>query len=483
MSRVSVDEVLEVCKSTYRAIDLRVAILRDGNNWASAFAAVRLTWESVKNVRARHKELRLRHGTIKSEFFSIILAVQPFSKWKELCDNGAAGTLNLGGLEIELRAPFPTGSHANYLRRAQPPDGRFEELKWPSLEIVSGENPVAKLNADQVVRTLGSAGYESASQAISAICEVDTWPNSNYSHNFLLSMPIFTALSTTTIQPVERALRTTFLRHNKLRNLTLRALFADTFSGIPKNRTTMGVLSPAKSRPGIETVTGVMELQAEEYAGFVELSLSHDLLGELERQRHEVRSLLPAAERNLLLEVLRFFCPLKTLEEFITNPSAQRSCFKDDQSGWFEHHVAWLFSLFGFSAIVLGKQEHLKGERVQHGSIDVIAVREKTLLLVACTTGTPKEDFGNLWHMRNVLLQKLSAQTKLIILPVLVSGITSTKTYETIEDGAGAIPILDITRLRALTHRAFTGNANDLMQFLEHYILLPSAAGSAAPEF
>jgi hypothetical protein len=118
----------------------------------------------------------------------------------------------------------------------------------------------------------------------------------------------------------------------------------------------------------------------------------------LARQSHSVGSVLPAAERNPLFEVFKRFCPTADLEEMFTKAGAQR--FRGDQSAAFEQHVAWLLSLLGYRPIVLGPLEHLKSERIQILSIDIIAGQGKALLLVACTLMAPKsEDFTALWHL------------------------------------------------------------------------------------
>jgi hypothetical protein len=180
-----------------------------------------------------------------------------------------------------------------------------------------------------------------------------------------------------------------------------------------------------------------------------------------------VRAILPAAERNLLLETLKCFCPLEALEDLLGNPGAQ-SLSKGDQSAAFERHIAWVLSLMGFSPIVLGQHEHLKTGRVQQGSVDIIATRGKCLLLVACTIGAPKsEDFVRLWHLRTVLGQELSKTEGVTICPILVTGITNTEAYWPVEGDAGAIPIIDVHRLRAFVRALPDGTPDRFLQFLD----------------
>jgi hypothetical protein len=468
MSKVSVAEALGAFGQSYRSIDLRVAAIRDGDHWEVAFAAIRLSCESLAGVRAYHRELQRRHEPVETQDFWLALAVLDFRDWTRFRDELAAGMIGIGNAKVGLAAPLNLEAQTSYIRRSQDHTDQFRDLAWPSLDIAAGVNPVAKLNADHIVRAVGNAGYQTVSHAISGFCEVDTWPNSNYSHNLLLRLPIYGALSATTVQPLEDTLHLTLRRHKTLRSLAVRAMFTDNRSSVPKNRVTMkGKQQSAKG--GIVTVDLVAPLPPGSLDGAVEFSLSHPLVGELERQRHQVRSFLPVAERNLLFEVFRHFCPPGTLEDMLTNPAGRKPWFKVDQSSSFEQHVGWLLSLLGFSAIALGKQENLFSGRVQLGSVDLIAVREREVFLVACTIGVPKrEDFGSLWNLSQILQEKLAKETNAVVRPLLVTATTSLDTRERIGEGieSGSVPILGLERLRELVELLPARDPDELVDLL-----------------
>jgi hypothetical protein len=336
------------------------------------------------------------------------------------------------------------------------------------LDITAGKNPVGELHTDQVLRAVGVCGYVSAYQAIAAICEADTWPNTSHGHSFLLRLPIFASFSEAAILPREPLLRVELRRHKALKNVTVQAVFRARSSPVPQGRASLARLTRIRTDGPVETVTGTTTLPRLAPEDVLELSLAHPTLGELERRTYEVRTLLPAVERNLLLEALKHFCPPATLEDLLTNPGVQPGG-KADQSAAFEQHVAWLLSLFGLSPIVLGRHERFKSGRGQEGSIDILATRPgtNTLLLVACTIAPPKhEDFARLWHFTTLLDQALSAEASVTIMPVLVTGTTATETSKPINDGANVIPILDINRMRALVNLLPTGNAEHLFEFL-----------------
>ena len=468
MSRVSIAEVLEACASTYRTIDIRVAAIRGQDRWHNAFAAIRLTSLSPAEVRAYHARLGKQHGTIATDQFAIALNVRPFSDWEQVYDDATISVIRVGNLRVDVGSMLALGAQVEYLRPPQPRGRLFDDLQWPSLDITAGENPVGKLRADQLVRTVEACGYVSAYQAIAAICEADTWPNTSHGYNFLLRLPIFAALSEAAITPREAVLRTELRRHKALKNVTVQAVFRARSSQIPRGRAGLARLTRFATDGPFETLAGTTTVPNMAPEDIVELSLAHPTLGELERHTYEVRTLLPAVERNLLLEALKHFCPLATLEDLLTNPGVQHGG-KTDQSAAFEQHVAWLLSLFGLSPIVLGRHEHLRAGRGQEGSIDILAKRPgtNTLLLVACTIAPPKhEDFAKLWHLTTILDQALSAEATVKIMPVLVTGTTGTELSKPIDDGTNEIPILDINRLRALVNLMPTGNAEHLFEFL-----------------
>jgi hypothetical protein len=276
---------------------------------------------------------------------------------------------------------------------------------------------------------------------------VDTWPNLNHGYSILLQLPIFAAITGATVQPVQERLDITVRRHSRVKRTRIHVVRTPGPSRIPISRTTITKFRPDTNDP-IRLETGTTRMTADK-DDYLEVTLTHPTLGELDRHTYPVRALLPAAARNLLLEVLKEFCTTQRLEELLTKPGAQ-SPGRADQGMAFEHHVAWLLSLVGFSPVVLGQHETFKHDRSVSASIDIIATHDHTLLLLACTISAPKsEDFTMLWHLRTMLASKLADQTNVTILPVLVTGITATETYHSVDGGTG-IPIIDTEQLRKI---------------------------------
>jgi hypothetical protein len=100
MIRLSVADVLAVCSPSYRTIDVRVAVVRSGDQWVNAFASLRLSHATSATVRQGHKELRRRHGTIQTEQFAVHACTLPFAAWSALCSGLAQGVLRVGDVDV-----------------------------------------------------------------------------------------------------------------------------------------------------------------------------------------------------------------------------------------------------------------------------------------------------------------------------------------------------------------------------------------------
>jgi hypothetical protein len=462
MMRVSAADVLAVCSSTYRTIDLRVAVVRKDDQWVNAFATIRLSYCSPATIRQGQKERQSRYGTIQTAQFAMLSSALPSTMWSALCSQFAQGVFRIGDVDVRL-PPVDLATISGYVR--PPHSGGFirDPASWPGAEFAGGENTDGLLNSDQVVRAL--PGYQSPYQAISAICEADTWPRMNHGYSVLLRLPIFAALAEARLRPVGQTLHASVRLHRRLKGVELHILPTTGIDRIPNSRTTITRLTRETTDGAIETRSGTTPVPSLRPDHLIEMSLWHSAFGELDRRTDWVRDLLPSAARNLLLEVLKHFCSVDQLEEMLTKPNDQ-SDGKADQSTAFERHVSWLLSLAGFSPIVLGAREHLKGGRGQRATIDIIATSGNTLLLVACTIGAPRhEDFSTLWHLRGLLGGKFADQTPVSIIPVLVTGSTATERYHAVEAGIG-IPIIDVGELSEITSSLLDLNPRTLVERL-----------------
>jgi hypothetical protein len=232
-------------------------------------------------------------------------------------------------------------------------------------------------------------------------------------HNVFLRLPIFASLGRTRIDQTTETLDMEIYRHKRLRTISVLSLFLSTYLGVPQDRKKISC-DVTQDSGEIRMFTG--KVSTLKGAEFVEISLAHPSLGELQRHSHRVSDLLPAAARNPLFEALKLFCPESTIESMLTKAGTQS--WKVDQSAAFEQHVSWLLSLLGFSPIALGKHEHLKSGKTQVGSIDIIARKGNILLLVACTLGAPKsEEYSALLHIQTLIANGFAGMSIVTVVP------------------------------------------------------------------
>ena len=304
MMRVSVADVLAVCSSTYRTIDVRVAVVRNGDQWANAFAALRLSHTTPAAVRQNHKELQRRYGIVRTQQFAVLAGALPFSNWSALCSDLAQGILRVGDVDVRL-SPVDIATLSGHVRPSHS-GGFLSDPAWPGAEFATGENTEALLRADQVIRAL--PGYQSPYQAIAAICEADTWPRMFHSYSVLLRLPVLAALSEIRIQPVGQTLKASILQHKNLKGVALHILPTSGAAHVPTGWTTITRLTLQATNGAIQTRCGSTRAPSLHMDDLIEASVSHPALGELDRRTPSVRELLPPAARNLLLEALQQFC-------------------------------------------------------------------------------------------------------------------------------------------------------------------------------
>ncbi len=281
-------------------------------------------------------------------------------------------------------------------------------LSWVStLDRTRG----TELLDEALVRQVSALGYPDAYEAINALCEVNVGQGQPYGYDFYLSVPLFIHVVDARVVPSEKRMRVTVRRHHKLHDIKGMVFLrgTHTVAGQPY-KATVAIDSFSRSEEGlpVETATVSVELPDIDRSDWVDVRLTHPIIGEVDGYfSREVRTLIPSAERNILFEALKHFRPDAEFEGLLVRPYAEKPK-RLKKSAAFEVHVAWLLGLFGCATIVLGKYERLIAPqtKVELGSVDILALTPngKVLLLVACTLGTPEErDFSNLLNVRGLL--------------------------------------------------------------------------------
>lgn len=191
------------------------------------------------------------------------------------------------------------------------------------------------------------------------------------------------------------------------------------------------------------------EFDPENPEHLLEIKVAHEIIGELYTFQCAIWRLIPEAEQNVLLAALTRFCPQPRLQELLTKPYEQRPKRLKESSA-FELHVSWVLSMCGFSVVVLGEYERLLAEQttVERASVDILAAgpNRRSLLVAACTIGTPREeDFVNVVHACEILHREVFQQTSVAVFPIIFTGAVGIPSYR--EIGGWVVPIVDTDRM------------------------------------
>lgn len=468
-ARVSVAQLVRILADTYQTIDVRCAAVRESEAWVSSLAVIRLTSEEPTCAAERLR--RLPMSSLQTNGFRIAVEAQPFGRWSRLCEDVANGVLRVNGLTAKLRVPVMLPEQIGSLQHGSDALRSFDGERWPQLEIQVGPHSGSEMANEQVNRELGSLGFRDVYEVVKMCCEVSVSRGYSPGYNLYLSAPLFATIATLRKLLGQNRLQVELKRHVKLTAVNATVVLQDFRTGLPVKGwlPVSNFVRIAQDLP-METLAGTVELPESDDDDCVEVRLVHPDLGVVETQQHHLRSLVPPPERNALFEVLRKFCPDAVLERLLTRLHETKSR-KLNQSDAFELHVTWLLGLFGFSTVLLGDHEHLcvLETKVRRGSADILAASAdgKTVLIVGCTLGMPKdEDFSNLLHVREILLRDVLACTHVSVLPVLFTGAAGCGTYKEIESGFFYIPVIDADGTAALLELLRTGQEKRFNDFL-----------------
>ncbi len=124
--------------STYGAIDIRTATLKQKGAWTNAYTVIRLTYEDVNETRRRLRELEARNGPVKTDSFQILFDCRPFSAWKELCTELAADKLSIGDMQVSFQQPvwINLSRTMAYLQEDYGAIRPFDSQSWPVAQFL-----------------------------------------------------------------------------------------------------------------------------------------------------------------------------------------------------------------------------------------------------------------------------------------------------------------------------------------------------------
>lgn len=476
--RLSVEEMVSAFGATYRTIEIRSAAIKQQDRWANVYAVARLTYEEPADAMERLRRLERTHGAVITESFRVLLGQRPFSEWDEFCKDLAGACLRVGNEEVRLAQPLATmlaGQRAD-LRVDYSGIRPFDLFWWPAAHYWLCPYQMTPLTEDAVVREAMRLGYSDPHQAVNLLCELNVQANQSLGSHFCLSVPVFAAISEVRASLKKRRIKVAIRKHRALPPLKAVTVFRGprNFAGEPpKRRIGIEKFSDSGGVGNLRLQLACVRLMNIEAHDSVEVSLLHPGVGELHSfSNYGIWQLVPPAERNVLFEALKFFCPEPELTLLLGSPHKKKSKKLKPEAA-FELHVAWLLGCFGLSTVVLGEYEHIvePETKVQRGSIDILAAsqRHRRLVLVACTIGPPKEDdFTNLLNTAEIVGREVFANTDVRVQALVCTSVRGLRASKDIVDGVVGLPIVDGDRLELLLKLIQAGRERDFLSFLDN---------------
>jgi hypothetical protein len=472
--RFSVADLIPNLAATYESMDLRTAAFRENNVWRNGITIVRLSYEEPSVAKERLLRLHALHGCVENDRFRIVMEARPFSQWHGLCRQVASGKIDIGNYEVALHEQIILEEQKDYLHLDYGHIRPFDGCQWPAVHLCLGSYDSSNFAGESIIRELAAFGYSHPYEAINALCEINVHHGSAPGCRFYLSIPVFARVSEVRILRQETCLELTISRHCKLFDVSGVVVTREgdfRVGATAKTRVPFGELVSSEERP-IETVSCSMNLTDLKTTDWVEVKLTHPLIGEVEQFSRHARTLCQPTARNILYGALGSFCTDIDLRRLVVEPFAEKPK-KLKPSAAFELHVGWLLGMFGFSVIVLGEYEKIvePATKVERASVDILALDQKAniLLLVACTLGTPKEeDFSNLLNARGILEREVFSDSKVEIIPTLFTCAIGSSTYKEVPGTLACIPIVDADGLDALLVILKTGQEERFLEFLSN---------------
>ena len=471
--RLSVAEMLDKFRATYRTIDIRSAALRQEDRWANVYAVARLTYEEPAATEKRLRKLEAAYGAFRTDSFSIFLGQRSFAEWEEFIKDLSVGRLLIGSEEIRLAEPLGGKllAERTYLQENYSIIRPFDGYRWPVAQYELNQYSMPPLIADAVVREAANFGYSDAHEPVNFLCELTIGTSSPYGFHFSLSLPAFASINAFDILPKENKARVEVKTHLEMTPLKSIVTFSEGDHSATKCRLNIEDLSQASKGGSFVTAAGSISLPAEvEHDDWAVAQLLYPGLGELHHVSNQVRRLIPPAERNILFEALKLFCREAQLDLLLSRPFGKSLPFKADR---FERSVVWLLGMLGFSAITLGEYEYIRAEesKIERGSIDVLAASQqaKKLVIAACTMAAPEDkDFRKLITSGEILAREVFSDTNVRILPLVCTSAPGQPLCWDTGDGFCGVPILDADRLALALRLVKAGREDDVLSFIDN---------------
>jgi len=340
----------------------------------------------------------------------------------------------------------------------------FDSQSWPVAQFLINAYGTPGLPSEALVAETTKLGYPDPYDAVNLLCELNVQSNQSQGHQLYVSLPAFAFVSDLHISPRQKQVHVEIKRHHALGSLTSVVLFRERDHQRAKPwKHRLPVALEVSGNGHLVTASGSVTLPEVDDEDSAEAQILHPDLGELHKKSHSVRYLIPQAQRNILFEALKFFCPEIKLQSLTMRPFDNKPP-KLKVSAGFELRIAWLLGVLGLSTVILGEYENIIAPEtgIHRGSIDILAASQRGGVLVACTIGPPKdEDFRNLLTTAEILDREVFADANVRILPLMCTCAPGQ------EENVNGIPVLDADRLSLALRLVKAGRESDVLSFVQ----------------
>lgn len=223
--QVSVAELIEAFGGTYKSIDVRIAAMKEEGSWVNLVTLVRLSHEGQTATATRHQLIEQRFPRIRTEHFRIDLVALPFSQWESFCSDVSSGTVPANEESIRLVSPLVLSEQKGYVG---PYDTDFkypDSCPWPSLKVARATQDSGKFFDSTVNRELSSIGYSWPNEAIDPLFEAANVHQNAFNCDFFLYVPVFALVSKMRIDPSQKRVYVSVVRHAAISGVRLSLSF------------------------------------------------------------------------------------------------------------------------------------------------------------------------------------------------------------------------------------------------------------------
>lgn len=464
--RTDVNGMMSAFGAAYRAIDFRAVTVKRGGSWENVHTVIRFTYEEPGAAATRLQQIENSRGGVHTDSFQIWLGALPVSEWDRIREGLSLQNLKIGDFNVTFKAVEVNLSRTvAYIQQNYEMIRPFDSYDWPVAQFCVNSYGTATLQDDFLVRESTKIGYPDPHEAANLLCELNVHANQSQGYELCVSMPAFAQISMPRVLPKEKRVVFDMKRDRELRMLTTAVLFRgrEHHKGEPWKRRVS--VEPKITEDGnMLGLVGSADLPNLRSDDTVEVQLLHPDLGELCRMSHSVHYLIPAAQRNILLEALKFFCPESKINSLTVRPFDEKPP-RMKVAAAFELRISWLLGALGLSTAILGDYENIVASAtgMRRGSIDILAASQHSAVLVpvACTTGPPKdEDFRILVASAEILHREVFTDANVRIVPLLCTCAPGQEAY------VNGVGVLDADRLALTLRLVNLGRENDVLDFI-----------------